>query len=187
MGMIMGSGNNTNDPQGSGPRTTLMLTSAEARPLVTIDMPPRRSFGIGAAVFGIAGSPVAWLRTAQGSRPSRMSRSSYHIFATRPQFQGQEPTVLDYDSTHGYLLATVSRAPFKTAHTVANAAGVLVFTGRHHVLLDEDAMWPYLLDAGGAGVCHMSKRPSRPPMWNIKLAQGVDALLCVLIKLAADL
>jgi len=46
----------------------------------------------------------------------------------------------------------------------------------------------YTAECDGAGICHISgRRTNRPPILDIRVAWGVDALLCVLVKLAAEL
>lgn len=182
----IGFASKTNDPAGHGSANTLSLANAEGVLLASINMPARRSFGTGASVIDAAGNPVAWLRSAEKSRPLGINKSSYHVFGARPQTQGQQPTALE-DGTKGYLWATVTRAPFSSTQTVANGTGAQIFSGRTCMGFDTNGMQTYLLEAVGAGVCHISKTKAQPPMHDIRLAQGVDALLCVLIKLAAAL
>ena len=55
--------NTTNDPAGFGPPSTLTLTVTDVNggSLMLIQMPPCRSFGIGATVTDIPGAPIPWL------------------------------------------------------------------------------------------------------------------------------
>lgn len=168
--------------------STLSLTSPEGAPLASIAMPPRRSFGMGATVTDAQGKPVAWLRSPEPHRQHGISSSRYNIYAAKPQVQGQQPVVVDTLGTTGYLWATVTRRPFTNQHTVTNSTGTSMFTGRHRMMFDADCMQTYMAERNGAGICHISKRKTKqPPVHDIQVAQGVDALLCVLVKLAAEL
>jgi len=151
-------------------------------------MPPRRSFGIGATVTDAQGRPVAWLRSPEPYRAHGISSSRYNIYAAKPQVHGQQPVVVDAQGTTGYLWATVTRRPFTNRHTVTNSTGTTIFTGCHRIMFDADGMQTYMAERNGAGICHISKRKTKqPPLHDIQVAQGVDALLCVLVKLAAEL
>lgn len=179
-----------NDNCGVGEPTTIsVINSANQQALATIEMPPRRSFGIGATVTDAAGNPFGWLRSAESQRAQGMNPSSYYVFASRPQIQGQQPSALDTAGTQGYMWATVTRAPFTSKVTVTNASGANVYDGRTVMGFDTSGMQTFLLSSSpdGNGVLHMSKVKTKPPVHSIRAAQGGDPLLFLLIKFAAEM
>jgi hypothetical protein len=181
-----------NDNCGVGEPTTISVINSDGgQKLATIEMPPRRSFGIGATVTDAAGNPVGWLRSAETQRAQGMNRSSYYVFASRPQIQGQQPSALDTAGTQGYMWATVTRAPFTSKVTVTNASGANVYDGRTVMGFDTSGMQTFLLSSSpdGNGVMHMSKMEStrHPAVHRIRTAQGGDPLLFLLIKFAAEM
>lgn len=168
---------------------TLSLTNPEGGLLASIAMPPRGSFGIGAAVTDAQGNPIAWLRSPHPDRQHGLFQSSYKIYAARAQVQGQQPVQVGSPVAAGYLWATVTRFPFTNKHTVTDSTEARLFTGRTYVMFDLDGMQTYTADLNRKGLCHISKRKTKDkgPMHDIRVAEGVDALLCVLVKLAFEL
>ena len=86
-------GSTDNSDGGVGPPFTADICDVGGtQVLARLQLPPHRSFGIGATLFDSAGAPVASLRSAHSTRQHGSSSSSYHVLAKAPLFAGQAPT-----------------------------------------------------------------------------------------------
>ena len=182
----------SNSPAGVGPPVTITVTGAgQAEALALLHLPPRRSFGIGARMTDAAGTPVAWLRSPHAERKHGSSSSSYCIYAARPQaaMAGQAATAIDTQGTQGFLWATVTRKPFSNKHTVTDANGQHVYTGRRVMGFDTKGMQTWLLEtAQGQGCAHVSRQKgSSPPLHDICVAKGADPAFALCVMYAATL
>ena len=75
-------GSTDNSDGGVGPPFTADICDVGGtQVLARLQLPPHRSFGIGATLFDSAGAPVASLRSAHSTRQHGSSSSSYHVLA----------------------------------------------------------------------------------------------------------
>ena len=167
-------GSTDNSDGGVGPPFTADICDVGGtQVLARLQLPPHRSFGIGATLFDSAGAPVASLRSAHSTRQHGSSSSSYHVLAKAPLFAGQAPT-----ASGEYLWATVTRAPFSLGTTITQPSGEQILRGQ---LFDGPGASPpgYTLRAvpNMEGVMLAGRTPAKKHL--VQVADGADPAFAI--------
>lgn len=167
-----------NDPAGIGSSQLLNLSDESGAVLAKLEVPPPRSFGIGAVLTDATGTKIALLRTASEKRPSQYSWSSYNVYAAEPLLPGQAPTPDGW-----YLWATVTRAPGTLSNKIFNPADVQTLKSDLHFGSGRYS----LQTVDGEGVMLADSTKETPKKHIIKAANGADPALVVCIMYAGYL
>ena len=169
---------------GGKERAILTICDLNDTPVATLLMPPQQSFGVGASLMDPAGNVVATLASAEQSRSHGSNRTSYCVYAGKPQFAGQTP-----DAKGLFLWAKCTRRPFTFSCNVTNGAGADAFKlkyasrsgfshASHKVKIET---------AAGEGVMLVRPTVEKPKRHHIECATGGDPILHVCIPYACNL
>ena len=168
----------------TAPERVLTICDLEETSVATLQMPKQRSFGVGASLMDPAGNVVATLASAEQSRSHGSNRTSYCVYAGKPQFAGQTP-----DAKGLFLWAKCTRRPFTFSCNVTNGAGADAFKlkyasrsgfshASHKVKIET---------AAGEGVMLVRPTVEKPKRHHIECATGGDPILHVCIPYACNL
>jgi len=170
-------------PGQPGPET-LTICGMDNAQVAKLQMPPHLSFGIGAKLMDAAGNVCAVLASKANTRPSGMQKSSYQVFAGKPQFAGQAP------DAHGrYLWAICTRSAMTYTCKITNGAGadlfVLKYPGRRGSSHANHKVT--LTTADGKGVMLVGPSDENPKRHHIEVAAGGDPIFYICIMYACNL
>jgi len=169
-----------------GPADVLTISDVNGgATIATLQMPPHQSFGVPASMMDPSGNVIATLVSAETRRPQGMDRSSFHIFAGKPQYAGHMP-----DAQGRYLWATVTRQPWTFAADVTNSANQPAFKLSYasRMGMTHASHKAKIMTAAGEGVmlCGPTKN-DKPKQHDIVTAAGGDSMLYCLILVARNL
>jgi len=166
------------DDRGLGKWETLPITAKTGGLKIgSLTMPPHMAFGKPAVLKDHTENVIAYVMTAEKARPMDSNSSTVNVYATQPQFDGQEQSIED-----GYLWASVTRKPFSYTVEVRNGSGVNVGAARMYT-------WNKLKIESTNGEGLLLALPSRADkkMQDVNCATGVDVALQICVQAALQI